>query len=227
MNISAKLHSLIQEKNSDLDSSYLLEKNKDGITVVSKNGRAVHSKYNINNECRKSLEKINKNKNLLIIYGYGLGYNLKFLMENINDYFNQKTIETLKIIIVIEDIKLFKYSYYNIYNTNNKNIFFVYKDDTIDYVNQLIDYKNTNGINLVILPSLTKEEKDNANIFYSEILNTMEKEISNIFTNMYFENIWTKNVIFNSEYIKKSADILVFKNAFKDLKALLICRRIF
>ena len=223
MNISAKLHSLIQEKNSDLDSSYLLEKNKDGITVVSKNGRAVHSKYNINNECRKSLEKINKNKNLLIIYGYGLGYNLKFLMENINDYFNQKTIETLKIIIVIEDIKLFKYSYYNIYNTNNKNIFFVYKDDTIDYVNQLIDYKNTNGINLVILPSLTKEEKDNANIFYSEILNTMEKEISNIFTNMYFENIWTKNVIFNSEYIKKSADILVFKNAFKDLKALLIC----
>ena len=223
MNISAKLHSLIQEKNSDLDSSYKIEKNKDGIIIASKNGRAVHSKYNINNECRKSLEKINKNKNLLIIYGYGLGYTLKFLIENINDYFNQKTIQTLKIIIVIEDVKLFKYSYYNIYNTNNKNIFFICKDDSINYINQIIDYKNINGINLVILPSLTKEEKDNANIFYSEILNAMEKEISNIFTNMYFENIWTKNVIFNSKYIKNSADISVLKNSFKNLKALLIC----
>ena len=223
MNISAKLHSLIQEKNSDLDSSYKIEKNKDGIIIASKNGRTVHSKYNINNECRKSLEKINKNKNLLIIYGYGLGYTLKFLIENINDYFNQKTIQTLKIIIVIEDVKLFKYSYYNIYNTNNKNIFFICKDDSINYINQIIDYKNINGINLVILPSLTKEEKDNANIFYSEILNAMEKEISNIFTNMYFENIWTKNVIFNSKYIKNSADISVLKNSFKNLKALLIC----
>ena len=162
MNISAKLHSLIQEKNTDLDSSYLIEKNKDGIITISKNGRAVHSKYNINNECRKSLEKINKNKNLLIIYGYGLGYILKFLLENINDYFNQKTTQTLKIVIVIEDAKLFKYSYYNIYNTDNKNVFFIYKDDSIDYVNQLIDYKSINGINLVILPSLTKEEKEYA-----------------------------------------------------------------
>ena len=223
MNISAKLHSLIQEKNTDLDSSYLIEKNKDGIITISKNGRAVHSKYNINNECRKSLEKINKNKNLLIIYGYGLGYILKFLLENINDYFNQKTTQTLKIVIVIEDAKLFKYSYYNIYNTDNKNVFFIYKDDSIDYVNQLIDYKSINGINLVILPSLTKEEKENANNFYSEILADMEKEISNIFTNMYFENIWTKNIIFNSEFIKNSADISILKNAFKMLKALLIC----
>ena len=178
MNISAKLHSLIQEKNTDLDSSYLIEKNKDGIITISKNGRAVHSKYNINNECRKSLEKINKNKNLLIIYGYGLGYILKFLLENINDYFNQKTTQTLKIVIVIEDAKLFKYSYYNIYNTDNKNVFFIYKDDSIDYVNQLIDYKSINGINLVILPSLTKEEKENANNFYSEILADMENMAS-------------------------------------------------
>ena len=223
MNISLKLHKLIKQIPSELNASYKIEKNKDGIITVSKNSRYIHSKYNINNECRKALENINKNKNLLILYGYGLGYILKYLLENINDYFNENTIKTLKIIAVIEDEVLFKYSYYNIYNTDSKNIFFIHKDDSINYINQLIDYKSINGINLVLLPSLTKEEKDNGNLFYTQILNIMEKEISNIFTNMYFENIWTKNIIFNSEYIKSSSDISIFKDVFKGLKALLIC----
>ena len=223
MNISLKLHKLIKQIPSELNASYKIEKNKDGIITVSKNSRYIHSKYNINNECRKALENINKNKNLLILYGYGLGYILKYFLENINDYFNENTIKTLKIIAVIEDEVLFKYSYYNIYNTDSKNIFFIHKDDSINYINQLIDYKSINGINLVLLPSLTKEEKDNGNLFYTQILNIMEKEISNIFTNMYFENIWTKNIIFNSEYIKSSSDISIFKDVFKGLKALLIC----
>ncbi|MEI0491169.1 6-hydroxymethylpterin diphosphokinase MptE-like protein [Brachyspira intermedia] len=223
MNISVKLHNLLKEEQSELDASYKIEKNKDNIIIISKNGRALHSKYNINNECKRALENINKNKNLLIIYGYGLGYTLKYLLENIDEYFNKEIIKTLKIIVVIEDAAVFKYSYYNIYNTDNNNIFFIYKDDSINYVNSIIDYKSINGINLVLLPSLTKEEKDNANLFYTQILNIMEKEISNIFTNMYFENIWTKNIIFNSEYINKSSDIIHFKNAFKGFKALLIC----
>ena len=172
---------------------------------------------------KRALENINKNKNLLIIYGYGLGYILKYLLENIDDYFSKDIIKTLKIIVVIEDAAVFKYSYYNIYNTDNNNIFFVHKDDSINYINQIIDYKSINGINLVLLPSLTKEERDNGNIFYTQILNIMEKEISNIFTNMYFENIWTKNIIFNSKYIKESSDIFPFKGTFKGLKALLIC----
>nr|WP_295162833.1 6-hydroxymethylpterin diphosphokinase MptE-like protein [uncultured Brachyspira sp.] len=213
----------MKKKESELNALYKIEKNRDNIAIIYKNGRAVHSKYNVNNECKRALENINKNKNLLIIYGYGLGYILKYLLENIDNYFDENIIKTLKIIVVVEDAAIFKYSYYNIYNTDNKNIFFIYKNDDINYINKLADYKSINGINIVILPSLTKEEKDNANIFYKEILNIAEKEISNIFTNMYFENIWTKNIIFNSEYINKSSDILNFKNAFKGLKALLIC----
>ncbi|WP_363322966.1 6-hydroxymethylpterin diphosphokinase MptE-like protein [uncultured Brachyspira sp.] len=223
MNISAKLHNLMNDKKNELDSSYKIEKNKDNIIVISKNGRALHSKYNINNECKRALENINKNKNLLIIYGYGLGYILKYLLENINDYFSKEIIKSLKIIVVIEDSAVFKYSYNNIYNTDNNNIFFIHKDDNINYINKIVDYKSINGINLVLLPALTKEEKDNANIFYTKILNIVEKEVSNIFTNMYFENIWTKNIIFNSEYIKNSSDIFIFKDAFKGLKALLVC----
>ena len=57
MNISAKLHNLIREGQSELDASYKIEKNKDNIIIISKNGRALHSKYNINNECKKSIRK--------------------------------------------------------------------------------------------------------------------------------------------------------------------------
>ena len=228
MNISVKLHNAINNDLNLLDlnkenGEYKIEKNAYGLTIVYKNNRAVHSKYNIENECKMALGKINKNKNLLIIYGYGLGYIVKYLIENINEYFNEKTLESLKIIVIVEDTALFKYSYYNIFNTEKENIFFIHGEDNIDYINKIIDYKKVNGVSLVSLPSLTKEEKDKANKLYGEILNNIEREFSNIWTNLYFENIWTKNIIFNSEYINKSPDISVFKNAFKSFKALLIC----
>lgn len=221
MNISIQLHNKLQKE--ELSDIYKIDTNKDGLKIIYKNNRAIHSKYNIENECKRALENINKNKNLIIIYGYGLGYILKYLLENINNYFNEETINLLKIVIVVEDAAIFKYSYYNIYSTNKENIFFIDTEDDIDYINKIIDYKNINGINLVMLPSLTKEEKEKANIFYTDILNNMEKELSNILTNMYFENIWTKNIIFNSEYINKSSDVSILKNAFKNFKALLIC----
>ena len=223
MNISIKLHNVLNNIENNKNGEYKIEKNKDGLIIAYKNNRAVHSKYNIENECKRALEKINKNKNLLVIYGYGLGYIIKYLLENIENYFNKKTLESLKIIAVVEDNYLFKYSYYNIFNTDKKNIFFIHKEDNIDYVNKIIDYKTVNGVNLILLPSLSKEEKDKADKFYKEILNNIEKEFSNIFTDMYFENIWTKNIIFNCEYIESSSDISVFKNAFKGFKALLIC----
>ena len=228
MNISVKLHNAINNDLNLLDlnkenGEYKIEKNSYGFTIAYKNNRAVHSKYNIENECKMALGKINKNKNLLIIYGYGLGYIVKYLIENINEYFNEKTLESLKIIVIVEDTILFKYSYYNIFNTEKENIFFIHEEDNIDYINKIIDYKKVNGVSLVSLPSLTKEEKDKANKLYGEILNNIEREFSNIWTNLYFENIWTKNIIFNSEYINKSPDISVFKNAFKSFKALLIC----
>ncbi|WIH88513.1 motility associated factor glycosyltransferase family protein [Brachyspira pilosicoli] len=223
MNISIKLHNKLQQQKEELSDIYKIDVNKDGLKIIYKNNRAIHSKYNIENECKRALENINKNKNLIIIYGYGLGYILKYLLENINNYFNDEIIKDLKIVIVVEDAAIFKYSYYNIYSTNKENIFFIDSKDDIEYINKIIDYKNINGINLVMLPSLTKEEKDNANIFYTNILNNMEKELSNILTNIYFENIWTKNIIFNSEYISKSSDVSILKDAFKDFKALLIC----
>ena len=231
MNISVKLHNAINKDFDLLDLNnkensklnYKIEKNKNGLTIAYKNNRAVHSKYNIENECKMALDKINKNKNLLIIYGYGLGYIVKYLTENINEYFNQKILESLKIIVIVEDTIFFKYSYYNIFNTERENIFFIHAEDDMDYINKIIDYKIVNGVSLVLLPSLTKEEKDNANKLYGEILNNIEREFSNIWTNLYFENIWTKNIIFNSEYINKSSDISIFKNAFNGFNALLVC----
>ena len=223
MNISVKLHNALNKDLNNKKSEYKIEKNADGFIIAYKNNRAVHSKYNIENECKRTLEKINKNKNLLIIYGYGLGYIIKYLIENIENYFDKKILESLKIIVVVEDDYLFKYSYYNIFNTDKKNIFFIHAEDNIDYINKIVDYKNINGVSLVLLPSLTKEEKDKANKFYEEILNNIEKEFSNIWTNLYFENIWTKNIILNSKYINKSSDISVFKNAFNGFNALLIC----
>ena len=157
MNISIKLHNKLQQQKEELSDIYKIDVNKDGLKIIYKNNRAIHSKYNIENECKRALENINKNKNLIIIYGYGLGYILKYLLENINNYFNDEIIKDLKIVIVVEDAAIFKYSYYNIYSTNKENIFFIDSEDDIEYINKIIDYKNINGINLVMLPSLTKE----------------------------------------------------------------------
>ena len=100
MNISIKLHKALNNDFNNKKSEYKIEKNKDGLIIAYKNNRAVHSKYNIENECKRALENISKNKNLLVIYGYGLGYIVKYLLKNIENYFDKKTLESLKIIVV-------------------------------------------------------------------------------------------------------------------------------
>lgn len=222
MNISIKLHNdIINYKNTLDDSIYKIDKSKDGYTIFYKNGRAVHSKYNIEVECKRALECINKN--LIIVYGYGLGYIVKYLTDNIYNYFTN--IDNLQIIVIVDDIDLFIYSYKNIFSSFNLSdkIYFLSSSEDINYIYSLIDYKKVNGVNLVLLPSLSKEEKDYANKIYIDILHSIEREVSNIFTNMYFENIWTKNIIFNSEYLNNSFDISSLKNIFNGLCALLIC----
>lgn len=60
MNISVKLHNAINKDFDLLDLNnkensklnYKIEKNKNGLTIAYKNNRAVHSKYNIENECK-------------------------------------------------------------------------------------------------------------------------------------------------------------------------------
>lgn len=223
MNISNTLHKALRSEESLLNENYKIEKQENSFIVASKNGRVLHSKYNIENECKRALSSVKNNKNLVIIYGFGLGYIVKYLIENFNDYFEKEVIESLKIIVVVEDSALFKYSYYNMKNPSKENIFFIHHNDDVKYVSKIIDYKSVNGISLVLLPSLTKEEKEKANNFYSSVLNDIERYFSDLFTNMYFENIWTKNVIFNSEYIASSSDISSFKNVFRGFNALLIC----
>lgn len=223
MNISNTLHKALKSEESLLNENYKIEKQENSFIVASKNGRVLHSKYNIENECKRALSSVKNNKNLVIIYGFGLGYIVKYLIENFNDYFEKEVIESLKIIVVVEDSALFKYSYYNMKNPSKENIFFIHHNDDVKYVSKIIDYKSVNGISLVLLPSLTKEEKEKANNFYSSVLNDIERYFSDLFTNMYFENIWTKNVIFNSEYIASSSDISSFKNVFRGFNALLIC----
>ena len=61
-----------------------------------------------------------------------MGYIIKYLIENIENYFDKKILESLKIIVVVEDDYLFKYSYYNIFNTDKKNIFFIHAEDNIE-----------------------------------------------------------------------------------------------
>ena len=131
MNISVKLHNAINndfdlldlnKENSKLN--YKIEKNKNGLTIAYKNNRAVHSKYNIENECKIALDKINKNKNLLIIYGYGLGYIVKYLIENINEYFDEKTLESLKIRFYLNILII-------IFLIPKKKIFFLFTAKTI------------------------------------------------------------------------------------------------
>ena len=64
MNISVKLHNALNNDLNNKKSEYKIEKNTDGFIIAYKNNRAVHSKYNIENECKRALEKINKNNNL-------------------------------------------------------------------------------------------------------------------------------------------------------------------
>ena len=60
MNISVKLHNALNNDLNNKKSEYKIEKNTDGFIIAYKNNRAVHSKYNIENECKRpQTDKIN------------------------------------------------------------------------------------------------------------------------------------------------------------------------
>ena len=224
INISKKLHNKLQSQSGELTSAYSIVYKDDGSFIATKNGRAIHSKYNVEKECENSLRALkNTAKNVIIFSGFGLGAIVKYLCENKAIYLEGK--KDLKIIVIINDIELFNYVYHKT-DTNyltNLNIFFFDSSDSYESILSILDINKVRGVELISLPSLTKEEKESTREFYSFFCKSIEVAFSDILTKMHFETIWTKNILLNSPILAESKDISNFKLIFNNQKAILVC----
>ena len=227
LKISSTLHKQISINDTPLPKEYSIEKSDNGNFIVTKNSRAVHSKYNIDKESASALSNIeNTKKNIIVFYGFGLGFTVKYLANNFTKYFNNPiTNKNIQIIVVIDDIHLFRYAYYqtDLSVLESLNIYFIYKEESPNSIINTLSKKSIKGVEFILLKSLDKEEKEEGYNFYSNFCKEVEVSFANILTNMNFENLWTRNIILNTSMLINSKDISTFKNIFNSLSCILIC----
>lgn len=220
--VSSKLHSLMQDRSMTfLGDEYKIE-NIGGVIFASKNGRAVHSKYNIEKESISVLSQIENEsrKNVYLFYGFGLGYHLSYFVEHESLYIKNKDIS---IIVVVTDLPLFVYAYYNLQMNSiaKYNTVFVWHEENTQEIAKNLSAENVFGVNFIMLPSLSKEEKENAALLSKDFLSEVERMFSDFFTRLNFENTWTRNILINIAKLE-GVDISSFQNALDGFSALII-----
>ena len=175
---------------------YKIEKSKCGLDTLTINNISIHSKFNPNNEADNF---IYEGKNLILIFGIGLGYHIKNILKNNSN----------SIFIIYEPIStilsLYKEKYGDFDILNNSNILIL---DVIDN-NLIYDflYKHTFYDDKRILYYQNLGYKtlfnDSSLYFYQSIKDIFKILKQNILTDSYFLPVWTKNFFINSTKLEK------------------------
>ncbi len=223
--VSTKLHSMMSLAKT-LPQEYEIIKNNDGHTNIIKNNRYVHSKYSVEKEAASILKSIDieSKKNIYAFYGFGLGYHLLHFAKNFDLYRSDKNKDDIYIIVFITDVPAFVYSYYNIDLTDiaEFNIIFLYYNEDAIVALANIAAEKVQGLHFITLPSIEVEYKNYSIQVKNNILETIEKKFSDLFTRLHFENTWIKNTLKNISIVDKFGSIDIFKNALDGLNAIIV-----
>ena len=173
-----------------------LENNKNYI-IENKNARCfLHSIYDIDREIKKAFETVNKDAEILILFGIGCGYYLKYIKNNF---------KSLKKTIIVEpNLDIFK----ELLKNNNLNqlmsdlgeVAFIVnqtKENAISYLNDIILKENTNIIDIVYNISYRTLYGEYAEHVLKKTIENMQSNIVNVATKNKFKHLWVINELKN------------------------------
>lgn len=170
-----------------------IEKAQDGNPTLIIENRYIHSKVNPVKEAEKF---IYSGINLILIFGFGLGYHVKNIINNNRDSY-------FLIYEPYDDI--FNFSYNLIQEFSKDNLLILNKLDNEKIFNffcknnilpntRIITYSNLGYRSL--LPDLEKH-------FYNTVKKIFETHVQNVLTEENFIPLWSKNFFYNSVYLTK------------------------
>ncbi len=196
---------------------YKIEKSKTGLDTLTINNISIHSKFNPINEAENF---IYSGKNLILIFGIGLGYHINNIIKNNSE----------SIFIIYEPLQdilsLYEDRYQNIELENRENILTLKSIDTDLIYNFLYRHSFFNDDKIFSYQNLGYKTLFNDNYiqFYQSIKDIFKILKQNILTDSYFLPIWTKNFITNSTKLEKKQllDINKMKSDKKENLAVIV-----
>ena len=203
-----------------LDFPYDIWKTKTGdyTVAIKKDNKQIffHSKYDPRKEARRILEtNFDKDKDLIVIGGFGLGYHAEEALKLFPDsrlIIVEKSLEIIKIAFKLRDLSTL---------LSNKRVQLIVSEDVNMVLDFLGEFKSLKiGVN-VHKPSyeLDSDFYRNLNDIIKSYINS--KEI-NINTLSKFQKLWSRNLLSNIDRYFYNSGITQFKDKFKDVPCIIV-----
>lgn len=206
------------------NENYFIEKSKDNklILRVKKDNKLTYlgSKYNVSRDAKNFVSEItSKNNNVIIVFGFGTGENIKELSKFLN--------ENNKIIIFEPDINILKLckdteNFNEIINDNRINLFHYDKNDA--KTNLLLTLKDYE------IPKIRFLVHTNYGQVYGEELVKFTKILQNTIydilatknTSERYSKVWFQCYLENMKHIVNSTPVSFLKDVLKSVPAIIV-----
>lgn len=200
---------------------YEIEKTKDGYDILklSRNEKSTYigSKYNMEREINKFLEKFNNEVNensIFFIYGFGIGDHIKALREKYNN----------KIIVFEPNSNLYEYIDELEWLKDEKNIEVICceKDNLIRMVSGYINEFNFKSFEIVSLANYKQIFLEESTEFFKEINEFIVGLALEVNTKLHFGKVWFENLIGSIPYIVQGTPADLYENKYKNKPAVIV-----
>ncbi len=198
----------LYEKNKNI------EKTKNNLFTIKINQNYIHSIYDPYKEAErvvKSIEDVNPEESLIIIFGSGLGYHIEILEKM-----------GYKNVIIIELTKEISNIFKEIYDLP-ENYYFISCDDKIEKIDSIFSIYEIHNFKRIKTIQLRNDySKEIYKKHEERIQRLLEVKLGDFSTRMKFEEIWFINTIRNLYFLKDCVEVRKLFEQFRNLPVIII-----
>lgn len=208
---------ILKNKSYNLDISLeLIEtKSRKYSAKVFKGNKSIflHSAYDPEKEADTLIKEIEKDLDLVFIFGIGAGYLINALKKlNVAIAVIEPSIKFFN--LLIDNFKLDKIL--------ESNITFFIGGDDIEDIEKFISLTNTKKVKFFITRSYATLFNEEASFYKQKVLSIVDKKIININTISRFDKLWAYNIASNVIEISTHYGVNKFFNKYKNIPAVIV-----
>ena len=208
---------LLKDKNDNLDISLevIETKSKKYSAKVFKDGKSIflHSAYEPEKEANALIKEIEKDTDLIFIFGIGAGYLINAVKKlNVSVAVIEPSIKFFN--LLIDNFKLDKIL--------EDNITFFIGGEDIEDIEKFISLTNTKKVKFLITRSYVNLFGEEALFYQSKVLSIVDKKIININTISRFDKLWAYNIASNVAKISTHYGVNKFFDKYKNIPAVIV-----
>jgi len=225
---------ILKFEDKPYEQSFFIEKSKSGLNTLYylKDNRKnyLHSPYDPLIEAKRWAQKVDLVKDsIVLIFGCGLGYHIREIINNIKHKEQQMEDDlNIKIFVVEPSMEGFmavlKNSDYSDI-LKEENVFILVEecpDLIIKKVSYFLNPYTPEKVNFYEFASIVNIFRDYFQEISKFLFDFLNSAFINLNTTMFFSRLWTENLFKNIPYIISSPDISLLFDKFKDIPVIIV-----